>query len=99
MNVFPALVLLLPSPCCVLCVVCCVLCAVLPPLLMPAQLPRPGARSSNAGIRVARIRTWGVLPKLHRSAPTQSRWLAPNDDGCFEEKGRSELGEEAEARC
>lgn len=89
MNVSPALVLLLLLLC----------CAVLPPLLLPAQCSMPGARSSNAGIRVARIGLWGVLPecigqRLHSLSGwirrARRRWLFLGG----EEK---RLGEEAKA--
>lgn len=70
MNVFPAPVVLLLLLCCA--VLCCGAAAV-----MPAQSSLPGAHSSsNAGIRVARIRIWGVLPKcIGQRLHSPSGWL------------------------
>lgn len=82
MNVFPALVVLVAVA-----VLCCGAAAV-----MPAQSSLPGARSSsNAGIRVARVRTWGVLQKCIGQR-LQSKWLAPrglDDDGGSRRRGEA----------
>jgi hypothetical protein len=90
MNVFPAPVVLLL-------LLCCAAAAV-----MPAQYSLPGARSSSLLVkrRDTGSADWnlGRVAEVHRSAPTQFKWLAPrglDDDGCFQERRRRELGEEA----